>query len=182
MARKPAAPTQVSRTASLGPIVSSAHLADGAFPQLSEVEFGMILSQHAFERWMVRCMTAAGAPGLTPTEILVLHNVNHRGRAKRLADICLVLGIEDTHLVSYAVKKLEARKLVAREKAGKERLVSITSAGATACGRYRDLREAVLVEAVQELGLSPEAMSNLAALLRVLSGHYDQAARTAASL
>ena len=70
-----------------GPIVSSAHLADGAMPALSEVEFGMILANHAFERWMIRCMTAAGQPGLTATEILVLHTVTHRGKPKRLADI-----------------------------------------------------------------------------------------------
>ena len=36
-----------------GPIVSSAHLADSALPALSELEFGLILSGHAFERWMV---------------------------------------------------------------------------------------------------------------------------------
>lgn len=167
---------------SIGPIVSSSHLADGGMPALSEVEFGMILANHAFERWMVRCMTAAGEPGLTATEILVLHTVVHRGKPKRLADICLVLGIEDTHLATYAIKKLEARHLVAREKAGKERLVSIMPRGEAACTRYRDLRETILVEGAHELGISPEAMSKLGHLLRVLSGHYDQAARTAASL
>ena len=166
----------------IGPIVSSSHLADGAVPALSEVEFGMILSGHAFERWMVRCMTAAGEPGLTATEILVLHTVTHRAKPKRLADICLVLGIEDTHLVTYAVKKLEAKQLIAREKSGKERLISVTKSGERACQRYRDLREKILVEGVSELGLSPERMSEIAHLLRLLSGHYDQAARTAASL
>jgi predicted MarR family transcription regulator len=166
----------------LGPIVSSAHLADGAVPALSEVEFGMILASHAFERWMVRCMTAAGQPGLTATEIMVLHTVTHRGRPKRLADICLVLGIEDTHLATYAIKKLESKGLVEREKSGKERLIQITAEGEAVCRRYRDLREAILVAGTRELGVSPDAMSNVAHLLRVLSGHYDQAARTAASL
>lgn len=171
-----------SPAAPFGPIVSSAHLADGAMPALSEVEFGMILCNHAFERWMVRCMTAAGQPGLTATEILVLHTVTHRSKAKRIADICLVLGIEDTHLATYAIRKLEAKGLVAREKAGKERLVSITREGEATCRRYRELRERVLVAGAAELGISPEAMSNIARLMRVLSGHYDQAARTAASL
>ena len=46
--------------AALGPIVSSAHLASGAMPALSELEFGLILLGHAFERWMVRCAAAAG--------------------------------------------------------------------------------------------------------------------------
>lgn len=173
---------QAAPRSSIGPIVSSAHLADGGLPALSEVEFGLILAGHAFERWMVRCMTAAGEPGLTATEILVLHTVTHRAKPKRLADICLVLGIEDTHLATYAIKKLEARSLVAREKAGKERLVSITPRGDEACTRYRDLRETILVEGAHDLGISPEAMSKLGHLLRVLSGHYDQAARTAASL
>ncbi len=166
----------------IGPIVSSAHLADGGAPALSEVEFGMILSSHAFERWMVRCMTAAGEPGLTATEITVLHSVTHRGKPKRLADVCLVLGIEDTHLVTYAVRKLEQKGLVSREKAGKERLIAITEAGQRACRRYRELREKILVEGISELGLSAERLSEIARLLRLLSGHYDQAARTAASL
>ncbi|MBO0903164.1 winged helix DNA-binding protein [Jiella sonneratiae] len=166
----------------IGPIVSSAHLADGAAPALSEVEFGLILSSHAFERWMVRCMTAAGEGGLTATEILVLHTVTHRGKPKRLSDICLVLGIEDTHLVTYAIKKLEAKGLVAREKAGNERLVQVTEAGQGACDRYRELRERILVEGIAELGLPKERLSEIAHLLRLLSGHYDQAARTAASL
>ena len=116
--------------ASIGPIVSSAHLADGAVPALSEVEFGMLLSSHAFERWMVRCMTAAGEAGLTATEVTVLHTVTHRGTSKRLADICLVLGIEDTHLVTYAVRKLEEKGLVIRRKTGKEK------ADCTACHRH----------------------------------------------
>ena len=174
--------TTARASKAIGPIVSSAHLADGALPALSEVEFGLILAGHAFERWMVRCMTAAGEPGLTATEILVLHTVTHRAKPKRLADICLVLGIEDTHLATYAIKKLEARGLVAREKAGKERLVSITPRGEAACTRYRDLRETILVEGAHELGISTETMSKLGHLLRGLSGHYDQAARTAASL
>ena len=84
----------------VGPIVSSSHLASGATPGLSEFEFGLILASHAFHRWMVRCMAAAGMPDLSPLEVLVLHNVDHRAKPKRLADICLVLAVEDTHLVS----------------------------------------------------------------------------------
>ena len=45
------------------PVVSSAHLAAGASPALSEVEYGMILAGHAFQRWMVVCAATAGAPG-----------------------------------------------------------------------------------------------------------------------
>src|SRR5262245_18365243 len=110
----------------IGPIVSSAQLATGALPGLSEVEFGLILAGHAFDRWMVRCMGAAlgplGVPDLSAVEVLVLHTVRHRDRPTKFADICLVLGIEDTHVVSYAIKKLTLAGLVTSKKAGKEKL------------------------------------------------------------
>jgi predicted MarR family transcription regulator len=166
----------------LGPIVSSGHLASGALPALSEFEFGMIMLNHAFGRWMVRCMAAAGVPDLSPFDVLVLHNVNHRAKPKRLADICLVLNVEDTHVVSYSLKKLERLKLLKAGRAGKEKVVSVTAAGQAACERYKEVREALLVRSVKGTGMDPKALSDFAADLRALSGHYDQAARAAASL
>lgn len=165
-----------------GPIVSSAHLASGGLPALSEFEFGLILASHAFHRWIVRGMAAAGLSDLSPTDIFVLHSIHHRSKPKRLADICLVLNIEDTHVVTYSLKKLERLKLVASSRAGKEKLISATEAGSKACERYRALREALLVGPVASLGLEPETLSRLASQMRTLSGYYDQATRSAASL
>lgn len=166
----------------LGPIVSSSHLAQGAMPALSEFEFGLIMASHAFHRWMVRCMTAAGHPGMSALDVLVLFSVHHRTKPKRLADICLVLNVEDTHLVTYALRKLEAAGLVKSGKSGKEKTVTLTEKGEQACIKYREVREDLLVDTIRSLGLKPETASELARELRVLSGHYDQAARAAASL
>src|SRR5690606_32529238 len=91
-------------TGTVGPVVSSAHLANSSLPALSEIEFALTMSNNAFQRWMVRCMAAAGGPAMSPLEVLIVHLVNHRERPKTLADICLVLNIEDTHLASYAIK------------------------------------------------------------------------------
>jgi len=169
-------------SAALGPIVSSSHLATGALPVLSELEFGLILLGHAFDRWMVRCAAAAGVADLSPLDVLVLHTVNHRGKAKRLADICLVLNIEDTHLVTYAVKKLQSYGLVSSSRSGKEKNVAITAKGETVCKKYRDIREALLVKPVRGTGVDEARLSEISATMRALSGHYDQAARAAASL
>lgn len=166
----------------LGPIVSSGHLASGALAALSEVEFGMIMTVHAFNRWMVRCMAAAGMPDLSPLDVLVMHNVNHRGKAKRLADVCLVLNIEDTHVVSYSLKKLEKLKLIKAGRLGKEKTVQVTAAGEALCARYREVREVLLVTSVIGTGVDAGRLSGIAAQLRALSGQYDQAARAAASL
>ncbi|MCO5091127.1 winged helix DNA-binding protein [Bosea sp. (in: a-proteobacteria)] len=166
----------------LGPIVSSGHLASGAMPALSEFEFALSMTVHAFQRWMVRCMAAAGIADLSALDVLVLHNVNHRGKAKRLADICLVLNIEDTHLVNYSLKKLERLKLIEGGRKGKEKTIRVTPAGEEACRRYALIREQLLVRSVRASGADPARLSEIAAMMRSLSGQYDQAARAAASL
>ncbi len=165
----------------LGPIVSSQHLAQGSSPGLSEMEFGVTQVFHAFSRWMVRCMTAAGQPGLSPVEILILHSIRHRDRAKTLADICLVLDIGDTHVASYAIRKLEAAGLVHTGRAGKEKTVRISEAGVELCTRYARIREELLVRGTSS-GPSQEELSRMASILRYLSGCYDQAARAAATI
>ena len=150
---------------------------------MSEFEFGLIISGNAFDRWIVRCMAAAGYPDFNRLDVLVLHTVNHRARDKRLADICFVLNVEDTHLVNYALKKLVKAGLVEAEKRGKETLYRSSGEGAEACRRYREVREPCLVETVKALGNFDEAeIATVARFLRALSGLYDQAARAATSL
>ena len=164
-----------------GPIVSSEHLSRSA-KELSEFEYGLIIASHAFNRWMVRCMTASGLAELGALDVLVLHSVNHRERAKRQADICLVLNVEDTHTVTYALKKLAKLGLVSGEKHGKETFFRATDEGRAACTRYAEIREACLVESLETLGIGRDDMHQIAGVLRAMSGLYDQAARSAASL
>ena len=163
-------------------IVSSRHLAEGDGWEVSEFEYGLIIAYNAFSRWMTRCMTAAGGAELAPLDILVLHNVNHRGRDKRLGDICFLLNIEDTHTVNYALRKLLKADLVESEKRGKEAFWRTSPAGATLCDDYRDVRRQCLLEGLQRIDLSGEDLREIATHLRALSGQYDQASRAAASL
>ncbi|HWT51460.1 MAG TPA: winged helix DNA-binding protein [Caulobacter sp.] len=162
------------------PIVSSAHLAQGGSPALSELEFSLTLAAAAFQRWMSRCAAAAGAQ-LSPLEVLILHTVRHRDRPKRFVDIMLVLHIEDAHLANYAVRKLDAAGLVRSHKVGKEKLVEATEAGVAFCDSYKRMREALLVEGLADSGLTEDGLSQSAARLRTLSGIYNEAARAAAT-
>lgn len=175
-------PKHLRPVASIGPIVSSAHLAEGGSPGMSEVEYGLILASHAFSRWMVRCMAAAGLPGLSPIEVLILHSIRHRDREKKLADICLVLDIEDTHIATYAIRKLENAGLLTTGKAAKEKTVKITVKGADACARYAQIRERLLVDSTANARPSEETLSEVAALLRFMSGAFNQATRSAITL
>lgn len=163
-------------------IVSSAHLVSEHSAELSEFEFGLTVAKNAFDRWMVRCMAAAGEKSLTALEVALIHHVNHREREKKLADICFVLNIEDTHVVSYALKKLVKMGYVSSRKDGKEVVFGTTASGADLCQRYRDVREQCLISMLQDTGISNDEIGNMAQLLRMLSGLYDQASRAGASL
>ncbi len=168
--------------AKVGPIVSSAHLVAPGAEELSEFEFGLIIAHNAFERWVVRCMIAAGVTNLSALDVLVLHSVNHRGREKRLGDISLVLNVEDSHTVAYALKKLIRSELISGRKSGKEKLFSTTEKGVKVCRDYRRIRDACLVGSFGASELPNERIGDVAEVLRALSGLYDQASRAATSL
>ncbi|MGC1430268.1 MAG: winged helix DNA-binding protein [Albidovulum sp.] len=163
-------------------IVSSRHLAEGEGWEASEFEYGLIIAYNGFSRWMQRCMTAAGMPELSPLEILVLHNTNHRDREKKLADICFLLNVEDTHTVNYALRKLLKQGLLEADKRGKEVFYKTSDSGRDLCQRYRILREQCLLEALPHTGVGGDELRRIAATLRAMSGLYDQASRAAASL
>jgi predicted MarR family transcription regulator len=163
-------------------IVSSTHLVSQRAAELSEFEFGLIIAGHAFNRWMMRCMTAAGYGDLNPLDVIILHTVFNKARDKKLADICFVLNVEDTHVVNYALKRLEERGLVLRTRKGKEVFFSISDKGRESCQRYRDVREECLIDACVSMGIDLRAVGALSGQLRALSGLYGQAARAAAVL
>lgn len=176
-----ASPAPAARSNEPHRIVSSSHLVSEKAPELSEFEFGLIIATHAFNRWMIRCMGAAGAKDMTAVDVLVLHHIHHRNIEKRLADICFVLNIEDTHVVSYSVKKLLGMKLVCSTKRGKEVFLKTTEEGAALCQRYRTVREACLIPGFSGDPDENKHLGETARLLRTLSGRYDQAARSASS-
>jgi predicted MarR family transcription regulator len=127
-------------------------------------------------------MAAVGVAHLSAIEVLILNTVRHRGRPKNLGNICLVLDIDDTHIVTYAQRKLERVGLVSAGRDGKEKTVQVTEKGLQALTRYSEIRERLLVNASLASGVSQEALSAMAAQLRALSGYYEQAARAAAAL
>ena len=170
---------QTTKTA----IVSSSHLAESAVGwQLSELEYAMTMTYNAFSRWMTHCMKSAGFKDFNPLDILILHNINHREKEKRLADIAFMLNIEDTHTVNYSVKKLVKAGLVEGHKTGKEIFYRTTSKGQSVCLEYAKIGQTCLLDTATAAGQDFDEISHVAKVLRNLSGLYDQASRAAASL
>ena len=177
----PPAPPAPPETKVPPAIVSSAHLVSPRSRQLSEFEFGMTMANNAFSRWMVHCMSAAGLRDLTPLDVLVLHHVTHRARDKRLSEICFIMNVEDSHLINYSLKKLSGLGLVESTRNGKDVTYASSAQGLHHVERYREIRESCLIEALKADESLNQQIGELAKLLRVLSGVYDQAARAAAS-
>ena len=185
MPRKPipaANPASAAKVSAAPRLVSPAHLVSPRSAEMSEFEFGLIVAGNAFHRWIAHCMSAAGLKDLTPLDVLVLHHVTHRARDKRLADICFIMNVEDTHLINYALKKLQHLGVVASRKSGKEVTYASTPSGRDYVERYREIRESCLINALNADDALNRDIGELARLLRVLSSMYDQAARSAASL
>jgi len=163
------------------PIISSSHLMSKDSITLSEFEYALTMVNNAFQRWMQSCSFAAGLPELGPLDILVLHNIHHRDRPKRITDVAFTLNIEEIHNVTYSVRKLANRELVEGERQGKDTYYKVTESGRDFCTEYRNIREQCLVDVAAQLNISDE-LGKVASTMRTLSGIYDPASRAARTL
>ena len=180
--RKPAVRTASARGDRLPkPVPGEPHpfVASPQSRELSEFEFSLIILTFGFMRWVQNCMEAASFRGLNSLDVLVLHTVNHRARGRRLAEVCMVLNIDDTHLVSYSIKKLVAAGLVKVLPIGRERHFETTPLGDEACIGYRKVREQFLVPSLAWLSGERNMVHDAGAFARTMTAIYDQAGRFA---
>lgn len=147
--------------------------------KLSDFEFALLTLSFGFHAWTEACMAAADVRGLNSLDILVLHAVNHRARGRRQAEICMVLNVEDQHLVAYALKKLAAAELVTVVAEGRERYYETTAKGDAACLAYRRVREEFLVPNLNWIAGGEDVINDTAGLLRTMTALYAQAGRFA---
>ena len=163
------------------PIVSSSHLVTSESASLSEFEYALTMVNNAFHRWMLSSAQACELDNMSPLDILVIHNIHHRNRAKRITDIAFTLNIDDTHNVSYSVRKLTKRSLVSYQRKGKDTYYSVTEEGKNFCLEYAKIREECLIKALEQMNID-DSLGEIAKTMRTLSGFYEQASRAASSL
>jgi predicted MarR family transcription regulator len=147
--------------------------------KLSEFEFAVFTLMFGFQTWTEMCMAAADVRGLSSMDILVLHAVNHRARGRRQLDICMVLNVEDVHLVAYSLKKLVAAELVVAVPEGRERYYETTPRGDEACLAYRRVREEFLVPNLAWISGGEDVLNETAGFVRTMTALYAQAGRFA---
>lgn len=161
-------------------IVSSSHLVSEKGVSLSEFEYALTMVNNAFHRWMLSSSQACDLINISPLDILVLHNIHHRDRPKRIADIAFTLNLDDSHNVAYALRKLSKKGLVTQQRQGKDTFYSASESGVKFCIEYAQMRETCLVKSLEQITIN-DSLTEIAKTMRTLSGFYDQASRAARS-
>lgn len=145
---------------------------------MTQFELGMIVAKNSFDQWVSRCAAAAGMSGYSPLELLIVHLIEYNPRPKRIGDICFALKIEDTHLVSYALKKLTKAGFVESSRQGKETIFVNTPAGTDIVKSYREVRAKVLARTFTTISNGSINIEQLADTMRAIASIYEQAARS----
>lgn len=160
-------------------IVSASHLVAEDMVGLSEFEYSLHTAANSYNRWVLKCMRAAGHPELTVIDSLMLHAIANKGRMRSTSDIGTIMNIDDSHVVIYSLRKLSKINAVVAKKSGKENFYTVTEYGLRICDAYRRVRDQCLVEVVEG---DMETYAQMARFVRRASGLFDQAARAATTI
>lgn len=153
-------------------------LAASELGAITRFEQNLQVLGNAFEQWVKRCGGKSGLATFSSTEIAILHRIGRADTPKRIADLCFALKIEDTHIVTYAVKKLAKAGLVTSTKSGKDTYFQATATGAERIGAYAENKQINLGSALAMFSEDID-LTRLGEQLLVLSAVYEQAARHA---
>jgi predicted MarR family transcription regulator len=148
--------------------------------RLSEVELALTVLWNSVHRWLSQCSQSSSPSSLSDLDTFLLHLLVYRNKPLRNIDLAFALSIDDMHLVSYSLKKLARLALITGKKTGKEVFYEPTEAGKIHFYDFFKDRKKYL-EPVMSAVAADYDLAELAALLRTLSGAYEQAARAAAS-
>ncbi|MFT5483619.1 MAG: putative MarR family transcription regulator [Halieaceae bacterium] len=153
---------------------------------LTEIEFAIYRNEAAFARWtddLAACAHACPEP-CNGFDYAILNVIRMHERAKSISEIARLMNRSDPTNLHYNLRKLTKAGLI--EKLGsqghkKGATYQATDQGVQATDRYARLRRELLTPLTRSLADSDLRMDQVAQVLSLLSGIYDQAACVAAS-
>ena len=148
--------------------------------RLSELELTLTILWNSVSRWLSQRNNSPIVSGLSNLDVFLLHLLVYRNRKLRGTDLAFALAIDDTHLVSYSLKKLAKLGVIASERIGKEVYYEATKKGREHYQEFLEDRRKYLEPAMKLIAETTD-FEGLTDALRAMSGAYEQAARTAAS-
>jgi predicted MarR family transcription regulator len=154
----------------------------GLAEQISSLELALVVLTNSFYRWVDQCARAAGVGDLSTTDLLVSHFIILRRRPMTASALAFALSMPEVHPISYSAKKLVRLGLLKGKRNGKEVLFYPTAASLAQYKKYMQLRCAHLLRTIEVTRPAGQGLDSLTSQLRSLSGIYEQAARSIASV
>ncbi len=159
------------------------HLAkDTTELKVTELEFALMRVLEAFGRWIAAADEMVGATDLKHAEHVILHVIRMQNRPKSGATIARLLNRDDLPNIQYSLRKLESAGLIQKIKdaGGKGLTYGMTEAGETLTNEYSKLRSELLIRNIKSLTDFDERVEGAAQLLSILTGIYEESARSCA--
>jgi predicted MarR family transcription regulator len=152
----------------------------------TEIEFAIYRNFAAFSRWtddLTACCHTSPHP-CNGVDYAILNVIRMHDRPKGISEIARLMNRNDQSNLQYSLKKLSKAGLI--EKLGtkghkKSATYQATDAGTQVTDRYAKLRRELLTPLTKSLADSDQRMEQVAQVLSLLAGIYDQAACVASS-
>ncbi|MEJ8569773.1 winged helix DNA-binding protein [Elongatibacter sediminis] len=160
------------------------HLAENDYEVgLTELEFSILRLASAFDRWRSDCMACCFDAPLSGADAAVLHVVRMHDRPKSISEIGRLLNRDDLSNLQYGVRKLVNAGVI--EKAGnsdskKGVVYRVTRLGCEVTDKFAEFRRELLISLTQSMS-TDISLADIARVLNLLSGIYDQASCIAAT-
>ena len=160
------------------------HLAeDESSFKVTEFEWTMIRFYEAFSRTVTTLGMLTIDADLKYSEHLILHVIRMQDRPKSSATIARMINRDDIPNIQYSLRKLEAKGLIEKvqENGAKTFAYRVTEKGALTTDEYAALRNEVLLGPMATLGNFDASIAKVTQLLGVMTGIYEEAARSSAT-
>jgi len=156
---------------------------DATEARLTGFEFSLERVMHAFYRWKAACLEAVSDVELTGNDVAVLNTIRMKEREKSRTEIARLLNRDDVSNIQYALRKLLREGLIEKSDAASRKTATYraTETGVRVTEAYAEMRRAVLIGMSPHLTEDASPFEEASALLDLMAGAYDQAAKRAAT-
>lgn len=160
------------------------HLAENDYEVgLTELEFSILRLSAAFDRWRSDCMACCFEGALSGADTAILHVVRMHDRPKSISEIGRLLNRDDLSNLQYGIRKLVNAGVI--EKSGnsdskKGVTYAVTKLGCDITDSFAEFRRELLISLTQSMS-TDISLNDIARVLNLLSGIYDQASCIAAT-
>lgn len=159
------------------------HLAqDETEVEFTELEFALMRCFEGFGRWQSECLASVSELAATGPENALLHIIRMNDRPKPIKELARLTNRDDVPNIQYSLRKLIGAGLVLREGSGRAGVTyRVTEEGRRVTDEFGALRRRLLIAAIENLPGMADRLSEATRTLNLLSGIYEEVARTAAT-